>query len=103
MGLNHRNRNIVSVCWECGRCFHPVKGYEATSRFCCVDCSNKYYQKECEKGVFKCRVCGKEFTNALNTSGRYSGSLLCSKVCKEKVRVANYEKHLASLRKGKKK
>lgn len=46
-----RNKTCLWKCWECGKLFHPYKGFESTSHFCCVDCSNKYWDREQEQGI----------------------------------------------------
>lgn len=83
-----RNPDVTKVCWNCGKEFHPYKGFEFTSHFCSCECSNEYCYREVEKGEFKCRNCGKVYKDEEKTH-EYYGSKLCSKECKWEVMRKN--------------
>jgi len=34
-----RNPDVTKVCWNCGKEFHPYRGFEVTSHFCSCSCS----------------------------------------------------------------
>ena len=80
--LKYLNNSIWVKCWECGTLFHPYKGFEATSHFCCCDCSNDYCEREIKNGVFKCRLCGKTYKGDRKKTEEYYGSCLCPE-CRE--------------------
>ena len=76
-------------CWECGKMFHPYKGFESTSHFCCVDCSNKYWEKEQKKGIRHCRYCSKTYKPRVSTYGNVYK--LCCPDCTAIVTKINYK------------
>ena len=34
-----RNPDVTKVCWNCGKEFHPYRGFKVTSHFCSCSCS----------------------------------------------------------------
>lgn len=84
-----RNKTCVWKCWECGKMFHPYKGFESTSHFCCVDCSNKYWEKEQKQGIRHCRYCSRTYKPSVSTYGNVYK--LCCPDCTAIVTKINYK------------
>ena len=84
-----RNKTCLWKCWECGKLFHPYKGFESTSHFCCVDCSNKYWGREQEQGIRHCRYCSKPYKPSVSTYGNVHQ--LCCPDCTAIVTKINYK------------
>lgn len=76
--LKYLNYSIWEKCWECGTYFHPYKGFESMSHFCCCDCSNAYCERELKQGVFKCRKCGSLYKDDTKREDYYN-SCMCPK------------------------
>lgn len=84
-----RNKTCLWKCWECGKLFHPYKGFESTSHFCCVDCSNKYWEKEQKQGIRHCRYCSRTYKPSVSTYGNVHQ--LCCPDCTAIVTKINYK------------
>lgn len=84
-----RNKTCLWKCWECGKLFHPYKGFESTSHFCCVDCSNKYWEKEQKQGIRHCRYCSMPYKPSVSTYGNVYK--LCCPDCTAIVTKINYK------------
>ena len=84
-----RNKTCLWKCWECGKLFHPYKGFESTSHFCCVDCSNKYWEKEQKQGIRHCRYCSTPYKPSVSTYGNVYK--LCCPDCTAIVTKINYK------------
>lgn len=84
-----RNKTCLWMCWECGKLFHPYKGFESTSHFCCVDCSNKYWDREQKQGIRHCRYCSRTYKPSVSTYGNVYK--LCCSDCTAIVTKINYK------------
>lgn len=99
----HRNLNVEgktkdAICIDCGKEF-KVSIYRDLSACRCEKCKNKrlaenkinntikhitHTNEYIKDKIFKCLVCGKEYTPSLLDSGNYSASKFCSDECRKK-------------------
>lgn len=84
------NKAVTKVCLECGDVFHPFRGWETTSNFCCFKCAITFYDKEAEQDTITCMVCHKPMKNKYERRWRWnknkaygSHKLEGSRICKE--------------------
>lgn len=66
---------VTKICEYCGKEYKITKAFEHTQRFCSKNCYYSHINNHKKRYLFKCLICGKEFTT------RYSTQKYCSKAC----------------------
>lgn len=90
------NEEVTKKCWECGKLFHPMKGFETGSHYCSFECSGKEDTKGITAGVthkdkndkIRCRWCGKLFPYHKKNRRVVC---FCSKHCEKQALLHNNE------------
>lgn len=72
-----------------GSCFIRTKDLNQLPIFCCVDCSNKYWEKEQKQGIRHCRYCSTPYKPSVSTYGNVYK--LCCPDCTAIVTKINYK------------